>query len=136
MQNHSEWFQLFSRYWWLLIVLVVLFLGLFKSWLRHLRANRGLDLIKSYIDQGKEPPPELLQYLRAPVEDSRRRIKGASDAFFAAIVVAGVAAAFTLTASIEHEAHIYFVVIILAGVAVACVVRGLMRQSEDRRNLP
>ena len=28
------------------------------------RANRTLDMIKSYADQGKEPPPELLQMLQ------------------------------------------------------------------------
>src|SRR6202000_1118381 len=42
-----------------------------NAWLRHQRANRSLDIVKSYVDQGKDPPPELLAALRQPEPNHR-----------------------------------------------------------------
>lgn len=51
------------------IVLLAIGLAGFKAWLRHQRAQHGLEMIKSYVDQGKEPPPQLLEALQQPGPD-------------------------------------------------------------------
>ena len=61
MDHDSYW--LFSRFWWLIFPLFWMVTALAWGWSRHSRANRALDIIKSYADQGKEPPPELLKNL-------------------------------------------------------------------------
>jgi predicted RND superfamily exporter protein len=54
----------FSHFWWLIFPLFWMVMSLAWGWSRHSRANRALDIIKSYADQGKEPPPELLKALQ------------------------------------------------------------------------
>jgi hypothetical protein len=55
--------DLFRSYWWLLFPLSWFVVGGWQSWLRY-RSNRDtLDLIKSYAQSGREPPPELLARL-------------------------------------------------------------------------
>lgn len=62
MDHDSYW--LFSRFWWLIFPLFWMVMALAWGWSRHARANRALDIIKSYADQGKEPPPELMKNLQ------------------------------------------------------------------------
>jgi hypothetical protein len=59
-----DFYWLFSRFWWLIFPIFWMTYGLFWGWSRHSRANRSLDIIKSYADQGKDPPPELLKTLQ------------------------------------------------------------------------
>jgi Flp pilus assembly protein TadB len=55
--------DLFRSYWWLIFPLSWFVFGGYQSWLSY-RANRDtLDLIKSYAQAGREPPPELLAKL-------------------------------------------------------------------------
>src|SRR5258708_24416592 len=54
----------FSHFWWLIFPLFWMVAVMARLWSRHTRANRALDIIKSYADQGKEPPPELLKNLQ------------------------------------------------------------------------
>jgi hypothetical protein len=67
MYEHSDWYNLFSSFWWLLFPLFWMVGTAAKTWSRHARANRVLDLVKSYVDQGKEPPAELLKILQNPL---------------------------------------------------------------------
>ncbi len=53
--------EFFADYWWLMFPLfgmVMAMMGMFQS---EQRTTKTMDLIKSYIDQGKEPPVELLK---------------------------------------------------------------------------
>jgi hypothetical protein len=54
----------FSHFWWLIFPLFWMIFALAWGWSRHTRANRALDIIKSYADQGKDPPPELVRNLQ------------------------------------------------------------------------
>jgi hypothetical protein len=55
--------DLFRQYWWLIFPLSWFVFGAYQSWLSY-KANRDtLDLIKSYAQAGREPPPELLAKL-------------------------------------------------------------------------
>ena len=57
----------FSRFWWLIFPLFWMIFALAMGWSRHMRANRALDIIKSYADQGKDPPPDLVKSLQGGV---------------------------------------------------------------------
>lgn len=55
--------ELFRSYWWLIFPLSWFVFGAYQSWLSY-KANRDtLDLIKTYAQSGREPPPELLAKL-------------------------------------------------------------------------
>jgi len=58
----------FSRFWWLIFPLFWMIWAIGWSWSRHSRANRALDIIKSYADQGKDPPPELVKNLQGGMD--------------------------------------------------------------------
>src|ERR1043166_10131804 len=62
----SDSFRFFSHFWWLIFPLMSLLWGLISLWSSHQRTNRILDMIKTYVDQGKEPPADLLQLLQRP----------------------------------------------------------------------
>jgi hypothetical protein len=57
--------DLFRSYWWLLFPLGYFVATGFDQWLKYRRHRDTLDLIKSYADQGREAPPELLARLNA-----------------------------------------------------------------------
>src|SRR6185312_846557 len=53
-----------SRFWWLIFPFFWMIFALAWGWSRHSRANRALDIIKSYAAPGKDPPPELVKNLQ------------------------------------------------------------------------
>jgi hypothetical protein len=55
---------MFSHFWWLIFPLFWMIITLAWGWSRHARANRALDILKTYADQGKDPPPELMKSLQ------------------------------------------------------------------------
>ncbi len=55
---------LFNQYWWLLFPLGFGLFSLIRTILRDEESRRILSLIRSYTDQGKEPPAELLTLLK------------------------------------------------------------------------
>lgn len=58
--------QLFYSFWWLIFPvfgMAFAFVGMIQS---EGRSRKVMELIKSYVDQGKEPPPELLRMARDP----------------------------------------------------------------------
>jgi hypothetical protein len=50
---------IFFAYWWLLFPLAWFVSAAWQSWLSYQRRKQELDLLKSYVAQGKDPPPEL-----------------------------------------------------------------------------
>lgn len=62
MDHDSYW--MFSHFWWLIFPFGWMIMALAWGWSRHSRANRALDILKTYADQGKDPPPELLKGLQ------------------------------------------------------------------------
>jgi hypothetical protein len=59
-----DFYTLLSRFWWVIFPLFWMIFALGWGWSRHTRANRALDILKSYADQGKDPPPELMKSLQ------------------------------------------------------------------------
>ncbi len=59
----------FAAYWWLMFPLfgmAIAFRGMGES---EKRTRRTLDLIRAYVEQGKEPPPELLKLAQKSDDD-------------------------------------------------------------------
>jgi amino acid permease len=55
--------DLFRAYWWLIFPMSWFVFDAYQRWLSY-RANKDtLDLIKTYAQAGREPPPELLARL-------------------------------------------------------------------------
>lgn len=53
--------EFFRDFWWLMFPafgMMIAVLGMFQA---ENRSRQVMNLIKSYVDQGKEPPPELLK---------------------------------------------------------------------------
>lgn len=70
---------LFRQYWWLIFPLSWFVFGAYQSWLSY-KANRDtLDLIRSYAQAGRDPPPELLAKLSKRWNDGDEMDYGDSD---------------------------------------------------------
>jgi len=146
--NH-DWYEIFQHFWWLIFPLFWMVAMVAAHWSRHRRANRVLDLVKSYVDQGKEPPPELLKVLQGPFGGPpenwrgyrRRHCHGWVGAFiFAALAIWFASMAFGgipgLTWS-HHQMGLVLVALILAALALGKLVGALTnRRDDDDRVLP
>lgn len=74
MPEHSDWYWLFHDYWWLLFPAAWAAGQMHKNILRHSRARDALRVLKTYADQGKEPPTELVAVLRQPDEVEAQKV--------------------------------------------------------------
>jgi hypothetical protein len=62
--------ELFVSFWWLIFPVFGMVYGL-VAMINGERQSRALmDMIKSYVDQGKEPPAELMKALSASMEEA------------------------------------------------------------------
>ena len=55
---------LFNHNWWLIFPLFFAVFGVMRAVLRDEESRRILSLIRSYTDQGKAPPAELIALLK------------------------------------------------------------------------
>jgi hypothetical protein len=141
MQDNSDWYRLFSSYWWLLFPLGSAVWGLFDTWARHRRADRALDMLKTYADQGKEPPAALIEALRQPVNGwGRGYYRGpygrSRGPWIPAFLFAGLAAAFLSRFFFPDMGHrdfgTIFIACIMAGLCLGFLASALDRRGNDR----
>jgi hypothetical protein len=69
--EHSDFYNFATHFWWLIFPLVWGCAAFLRIWTRHNESQRILDMVKTYADQGKEPPAALTEMFRAP-RDGRR----------------------------------------------------------------
>jgi hypothetical protein len=132
-----DFFWLFNRYWWLIFPIFGMAMGVMAMWQRHARANRTIDLIKSYADQGKEPPPELLAALRDPDFLGRRKPNPSwVGVFLFAALTAGMLmfALMTGDGAPRHMAPFLFAALVMGGICLGQLVNVLTQQRD--RNPP
>ena len=55
--------DLFRSYWWLLFPIFWMVMGVLGSFGQYRQRSDTLKLLKTYADQGKEPPQALLDML-------------------------------------------------------------------------
>jgi hypothetical protein len=53
--------EFFRDFWWLMFPVFGMFIAVIGMIQAENRSRQVMTLIKSYVDQGKEPPPELLK---------------------------------------------------------------------------
>ena len=71
--------DLFRSYWWLLFPLGFFVAQAFDQVMRYRRHRDTLDLIKSYTDQGREPPAVLLDQVAGKLKDDEEAEDGWDD---------------------------------------------------------
>lgn len=106
-----------AGYWWLVFPLFGMAWGFADMVLGQRRSRAAMDLIKSYVDQGKEPPAELLKQASNPdaIDTSTGPNDGAwTFVVFAALTAAAGAAYYFMQG--EDWAHWLLVGAIFAGV--------------------
>jgi len=97
-----EFESLFRHFWWLIFPIFGMFMGILAMITSTLRARQAMGLIKSYVDQGRDPPPELLKIASGEDahggRDSRSHGVGYSLSFviFSAIALGFLVAYFKL----------------------------------------
>ena len=107
--------DLFRQFWWLIFPVMGMAYG-FVGMLQQNRAQiRTLDLLRTYAEQGKEPPAELLKALSQGGEPPsmmgvrQERLSGAWWTFFVFIALTG---GFAVGASsFDEGAHSAFMVV-------------------------
>lgn len=61
--------DLFRSYWWLLFPLAGFAFAGLASYLRYRRQKALLDLIRSYVENGREPPADLIGQINMGADD-------------------------------------------------------------------
>lgn len=118
----------FSAYWWLIFPVGGMLMGVFGMFSHHHHRSETLRLLKSYADQGKEPPAFLLDALKSDEDRAfdhgygrryyRRRYRYGYG-WSKIVVFAALAAGFGYAGYYgEHGPHTIFLALALAfGVA-------------------
>jgi hypothetical protein len=84
--------EFFRDFWWLMFPIFGMFLVLTGTFKDEQRANKAMDMIKSYVDQGKEPPPDLLRL--AGVEETSKQPQSRNSGAWTFIVFTALAGGF------------------------------------------
>ena len=142
MHDH-DFFRLFAGFWWLIFPLFWMIAALLRMNQRHDHANKVLDLIKSYSDQGKEVPPELLRALEQPVDEQLGMrgtvIRGRRHTWLPVFLFAGLTAGFLIFAfwpglqwDQRQTASFVFVAVIMAALCLGNLM-AVVRQERGGR---
>jgi hypothetical protein len=124
-------YDLFRHFWWLVFPLFGMVVSLLLANQRHDQRMKVLDMIKSYADQGKDVPPQLL----AALHDPDAGAKGAMN--WTGVFILGALAAgfvmFPLLAGVNdlrHMAPFLFVALVMAATCLGLLVTNLTRRRD------
>jgi hypothetical protein len=139
-----DFYTLFSAYWWLLIPAGWAIFRMLRLVLEHKRAAQALELIKTYTDQGKEIPPDLLRVLQQPEQSARRSVDPKWGLTIIGLLMAALAVAFLVLLVMlgimegDHEttAGLSFVTVLFAGVSIAFLLTARLRSKEKQLDPP
>jgi|SRR6185503_6474547 len=141
--QRSEFYRIFTSFWWLLFPLGWAIGQLVKNFLRHARAKEALSVMKSYADQGKDPPAELVTLLRQPQmaeEAVMARWNYRHYGWIPVFLFGALSAGFVLFALFPINGMppvaMLFVAIIMAGLCIGNVVAMLVFKNRDRAPPP
>jgi hypothetical protein len=85
--------EFFRDFWWLMFPIFGMGMAIMGMFQDDSRSRKTMDLIRSYVDQGKEPPPELLKLATQDADSAAwRGDSSKSDRAWSFIVFAGVCA--------------------------------------------
>jgi hypothetical protein len=140
---HSDWYRLFAGFWWLLFPLFWGVAAMFKSWMRHKRAQQALEVIQAYAQQGKEMPPELLKVLQQPERAERSPRDRSRGLMIGGYVLLAMSAAFValtignwLLEGDKDVAGLVFVVVMFGGIGAALLTASRVTANDSRPDSP
>jgi hypothetical protein len=61
----------FYSFWWLIFPIMGFGFGFLNMYLRYRHQRDAMELLKTYVAQGKEPPPEISKMLSQPMSDGQ-----------------------------------------------------------------
>ncbi|HWY60718.1 MAG TPA: hypothetical protein VNW15_02340 [Rhizomicrobium sp.] len=135
-----DFYSLFSAYWWLLFPLGWGVAVMFKSWMRHKRAQQALEVIQVYAQQGKEIPPDVLRVLQQPEKPGRSPMYGSRGFTLVGFFCAALAIAFPVliaghVGGNDPDAFygMLFVAVLMAGFAAAFFLTGHLLARDSKR---
>jgi len=138
MHQHSEFYDLFSSYFWLIFPIGVGIIVMLGTWLHHRRALSALEAIQSYATLGKEPPPELLAMIQ-PKRREQNPTERARNMTLVGFILLAMSASFVVMTAfmggdMQQRGSMYFVVVMFAGVAVAFFINAWMTRRDAARD--
>lgn len=123
--------NLFHAYWWLIFPVFGMFVSFWGLYSHQKMRAEKLKLIKSYIDQGKEPPSILLSAL-GDIPNKSNETKGAQESLTSLAVFAALAAAFGYFGFTENE-KIFIAMSIGFGIgAIAALISAIIRHKQGK----
>ena len=115
--------ELFQQYWWLMFPIFGMAMGFWGMVSHERRARAALEVVKTYVEQGKEPPPEMMALVKqgldedeGPVTPSQRNSERAWSFFIFAGIAAGFAVAYAFTSRTEDWAWVFLAVAVAMSV--------------------
>lgn len=84
--------QFFHDFWWLMFPAFGMLMGVLGMFQSERRTTKTMDLIKAYIDQGKDPPAELLRLAAQDPDNARSGNTPGESRAWSFIVFAALAA--------------------------------------------
>jgi hypothetical protein len=129
--------DLFVSFWWLIFPIFGMAMGFWGMISSERRSARVLDLIKSYVDQGKEPPAELLKLATSDEEfvanspAGRRQNNSWSFVVFAALA-AGFGVGYYFVRAEDYAFAFLIVAVVMAVMAVGALFIVLTSRANDK----
>lgn len=129
--------DLFVSFWWLIFPVFGMAMGFWGMISSERRSARVLDLIKSYVDQGKEPPAELLKLATSDEElvanspTGRRQNNSWSFVVFAALA-AGFGVGYYFVRAEDYAFAFLIVAVVMAVMAVGALFIVLTSRANDK----
>ena len=144
MHNHSDFYLFAANYWWLIFPVGWGVFGLLGSWIKHREAQQALEVLKSYAEQGKDAPPELIQILKGTPSDVRNATPAPVSLSRAALLVglalAALSIAFVVLRSTritdnnpDAQGGLLFVVVLMGGLAVASFIAAFLFSRDAKK---
>lgn len=139
-----EMAELFREFYWMVFPIGGMGIAVFAIWMAFSHKRKTLDLLRIYAEQGKEPPPALVEALTADPEDRIHRHFRDRSGFPAEygpytrnpvvlwsrfVLLAGLALGFAgMGFWLQNEITFpfYITAFVLAAVAAATLVRALL----------
>ncbi len=115
--------DLFRQFWWLIFPIFGMAMGLIGMLQTEHRAKSAIDLIKTYAEQGKDPPPELLQLAVRDAEGSSESKNGRAWTF---VVFAALAAGFGVGYYVVRAEDYAFAFLIVTVVMAVLAIGSLL----------
>lgn len=129
MHDNSELYRFAFAFWWLIFPIGWGLAGLVRVFIRHREAQTALQVLKSYTDQNREVPPEVMQLLKAPARLPRAPLDRSRGMLIAGLIFSALGVAFLVlrlarigSGDPDAQTGLLFVTVLMAGFAIAMFI--------------